>query len=219
MVADLHIFLLSAKTKQQYLNSFKSWWQKNELFTSFLKYVDKPVFGCKKLLSLRTSFFKPSLIFSWGFAQRKQSQQNPNFHASNISENSKTCRLACILLTKQKHYRHLIGPFESCFFCGKNLIFAFKKKRKLQEISVSKERLEIIYFPLKMCLEINVIKRRRDTDSKSWKWKEQHAYPLVCILKDKRKVQQTLNRSHVGKLFSQVWKKNSLEVPLKIFFF
>ena len=151
MVADLHIFLLSAKTKQQYLNSFKSWWQKNKLFTSFLKYVDKPVFGCKKLLSLRTSFFKPSLIFSWGFAQRKQSQQNPNFHAWNISENSKTCRLACILLTKQKHYRHLIGPFESCFFFVKKINILPSKKEKFRNffsftLPVSKERLEIIYF-------------------------------------------------------------------------
>ena len=156
MVADLHIFLLSAKTKQQYLNSFKSWWQINELFTSFLKNVDKPVFGCKKLLSLRTSFFKPSLIFSWGFAQRKQSQKNLNFHAWNISENSKTCRLACILLTKQKHNRHLIGPFQS-FFLWKKFNFLPSKKGNFRNfflfaLPVSKERLEIIYFRLKRCL-------------------------------------------------------------------
>ena len=109
---------------------------KYELFTSFLIIVDKPVFGCKKLLSLRTSFFKPLLIFSWGFAQRKQSQKIWTFtrSASNISGNSKTCPLACILLTKQKHNRHLIGP-KVVFLCGKKLIFGFSLFFQFSEIS------------------------------------------------------------------------------------
>ena len=129
---------------------------KYELFTSFLKNVDKPVFGCKKLLSLRISFFKPSLIFSWSFAQRKQSQKIWTFtrSASNISGNSKTCPLACILLTKQKHNRHLIGP-KVVFLCGKKiniwLLFVLRVFRNFFSSRYGRGWKKI-YFSLKRCL-------------------------------------------------------------------